>query len=54
MEPLTLRLKNFLYFLKKSLPHFSAQARKNKKVHPEKKLFIFQEMEPLCSNIKKV
>ena len=34
--------------------HSSVQARKNKKNLPRKKFLIFQEKEPLCSNIKKI
>ena len=50
---LTLRLKNFLYFLKKAPRIFQPKLKKIKKNPPRKKFLIFQEMELLRSNIKK-
>ena len=49
---LTRRLKIFLYFSKKPSALFSPSQKK--KIHSEKKLPIFQEMELLSSNIKKI
>ena len=47
------KIKKILIFSQEFPLHFSPQTQKNKKIHPSKKFIIFQEMEFLCSNIKK-
>ena len=41
----------FSYISKNGTLHFSAQVRKIKKIHPEKKFLIFQEIQLFSSNI---
>ena len=43
MEISNPKIKKFLIFSQKSPPHFSAQARKNKKIHPKKNALNFRK-----------